>query len=117
MIRLSAPASAVSLFMNRKIAIVGLLLAGFLLLSALSFTLMQRHWDHVARRLSESLARELAAIVDLYEASSTKEDIARLINIGLTRLGLSIEVLPAGDLPTPQPKPFFDVLDRALSEE
>ncbi len=26
-------------------------------------------------------------------------------------------VLPAGNLPTPQPKPFFDLLDRALSDE
>ena len=26
-------------------------------------------------------------------------------------------VLPPGDLPTPQPKPFFDLLDRALSDE
>ena len=31
--------------MNRKIAIVAILLTGFLLLSALSFVLMQRHWD------------------------------------------------------------------------
>jgi len=103
--------------MNRKIAIVAVLLTGFLLLSVLSFVLMQRHWDLVARRLSESMAREVAAIVDLYEASSTKDDIARLIDIGLSRFGLSMGVLPAGDLPPPPPKPLFDLLDRALAEE
>ena len=103
--------------MNRKIAIVAILLTGFLLLSVLSFVLMQRHWDLVARRLSESMAREMAAIVDLYEASSTKDDIARLVDIGLTRFGLSIGVLPAGNLPPPPPKPFFDLLDRALADE
>jgi two-component system osmolarity sensor histidine kinase EnvZ len=103
--------------MNRTIAIVASLLTGFLALSVLSFVLMQRHWDLVARRLSESMAREMAAIVDLYEASSTKDEIARLIDIGLTRFGLSIGVLPAGNLPPPQPKPFFDLLDGALADE
>jgi two-component system osmolarity sensor histidine kinase EnvZ len=28
-----------------------------------------------------------------------------------------VAALPAGNLPTPQPKPFFDLLDRALSDE
>jgi two-component system osmolarity sensor histidine kinase EnvZ len=103
--------------MNRKIAVVAVLLTGFLVLSVLSFVLMQRHWDAVARRVSESMAREMVAIVDLYEASSPKDDIARLVDIGLTRFGLSIGVLPPGDLPPPQPKPFFDLLDGALTNE
>jgi two-component system osmolarity sensor histidine kinase EnvZ len=103
--------------MNRKIAIVVILLTGFLVLSVLSFVLMQRHWDLVARHLSESMAGEIAAIVDLYEVSSTKDDIGRLIDIGFTRFGLSMEVLPAGNLPPPQPKPFFDLLDGALADE
>src|SRR5262249_55251165 len=89
---------------------------GFLLLSVMSFVLMQHHWDLVTRRVSESMTRDMAAIVDLYEASSTKEDLARLINIGLTRFGLSISVLPAGNLPPSQPKPFFDLLDGALAD-
>jgi two-component system osmolarity sensor histidine kinase EnvZ len=103
--------------MNRKISILGISVASCLLLGSLSFVLMERHWDQVARHLSEGMARDMAAIVDLYEASSTKEDIARLIHIGLNRFGLSVVVLPAGNLPTPQPKPFFDLLDRALSDE
>jgi two-component system osmolarity sensor histidine kinase EnvZ len=103
--------------MNRKVAFVAILLTGFLLLSVLSFVLMQRHWDLFARRLSESMAREMAAIVDLYEASSTKDDIARMVDIGLTRFGLHVGVLPAGNLPPPQPKPFFDLLDGALADE
>jgi two-component system osmolarity sensor histidine kinase EnvZ len=103
--------------MRRKISIVGLLVAGCLLLSFLAFALLERHWNHVARRLSEGMARDMAAIVDLYEASSTTDDIARLTHIGLNRFGLSVAVLPAGTLPAPQPKPFFDPLDRALSDE
>jgi len=104
--------------MSRKIVIVASLLSGFLLLNVISFVLMQRHWDLVARRLSENMARQMAAIVDLYEASSTnKGDLARLIDVGLARFGLSIAVLPPGNLPPPQPKPFFDLLDSALADE
>src|SRR5215510_9481504 len=105
------------LVVSRKIAIVGSLLTGFLLLSVLSFVMMQRHWDLVARRLSESVAREMAAVVDLYEGSTSKDDIARLVDIGLSRFGLSIGVLPVGNLPPPKPKPFFDLLDDALADE
>ncbi len=88
-----------------------------LLESVVAFTFMERHWNQVTRRLSEGMARDMAAVVDLYEASSTKDDVARLVDIGQSRFGLSVAVLPAGNLPTPQPKPFFDLLDRALSDE
>ena len=88
-----------------------------LLESVVAFTFMERHWNQVTRRLSEGMARDIAAIVDLYEASASKEDIARLVDMAQNRFGLSVAVLPPGNLPTPQPKPFFDLLDRALSDE
>src|SRR5262247_3373787 len=88
-----------------------------LLESVVAFTFMERHWNQVTRRLSEGVARDMAAIVDLYEASTSKDDVAQLIDIGQLRFGFSVAVLPAGNLPTPQPRPFFDLLDRALSEE
>jgi two-component system osmolarity sensor histidine kinase EnvZ len=103
--------------MNSKIAFACFLVANCLLLAFVSFAFMQRHWSHVAGRLSEGMARNMAAIVDLYEASSTREDIARLTDIGLNRFGLSVAVLPAGALPPPQRRPFFDLLDRTLSDE
>jgi two-component system osmolarity sensor histidine kinase EnvZ len=91
--------------------------AGGFLVSLLAHTFMERHWDQVTRRLTEAVARDMAAIVDLYEAGSTKEDIARLIQLGRDRFGLALTVQPAGPLPAAQPKPFFDLLDRALSDE
>lgn len=102
--------------MNRKLASTAGLLFGFILLGIVSFALMQRHWDVVARRLSESMGQEIVAIVDLYERSSAKEDIARLVEMSLSRFGFSVGVLPAGDLPPPRLKPFFDPLDAALAE-
>jgi len=88
-----------------------------LLESVVAFTFMERHWNQVTRRLSEGMAQDMGAIVDVYEASTSNEQIARLIEMAENRFSLSLTVLPAGNLPTPQPKPFFDLLDRALSDE
>jgi two-component system osmolarity sensor histidine kinase EnvZ len=103
--------------MTRKISIVAILVAGCLASGVLAFIFMERHWDQVARRLAEGMARDMAAIVDLYEASSSSEDIARLVELGRNRFGLAVTVLPLGPLPVPQPKPFFDLLDRSLADE
>jgi len=88
-----------------------------LLESVVAFTFMERHWNQVTRRLSEGVARDMAAIVDLYESSTSKDDVARLIDIGQLRFGFSVVVVPFNKITTPQPKPFFDLLDRALSDE
>src|SRR5439155_21847100 len=88
-----------------------------LLESVVAFTFMERHWNQVTRRLSDGMARDIGAIVDLYEVSASKDDVARLVDLAQNRFGLSMAALPPGDLPTQQPKPFFDLLDRALSEE
>ena len=68
----------------------------------------------VLRRLSEATARDMAAIVSIYENS---EDGTRLAELAQSKFGFTLEILPAGNLPTAQPKPFFDLLDRALSDE
>src|SRR2546423_10443306 len=98
-------------------ALIIIIAAIVLLESVVAFTFMERHWSQVTRRLSEGMARDMAALVDMYESSTGKDDIAQLIDIGQNRFGLSVAVLPSGNLPTPQPKPFFDLLDRALSDE
>ena len=88
-----------------------------LLESVVAFAFMERHWNQVTRRLSEGMARDLGAIVDIFEAGGTGEDVARLIDLAHNRFNISLSVLPPAELPTPQPKPFFDLLDRALSDE
>jgi two-component system, OmpR family, osmolarity sensor histidine kinase EnvZ len=88
-----------------------------LLESVVAFTFMERHWNQVTRRLSEGMARDIAAVMDLYESHAYDSDLARLIDIAQNRFALSVQIMPAGNLPTVQPKPFFDLLDRALSEE
>ena len=82
-----------------------------------AFVFMERHWQAVTHRLSEATARDVAAIVDLYKDYKKNDDFAGLRSLARNRLNLSFEVLPPGDLPPPQSKPFFALLDRTLSDE
>ncbi|MDX2156470.1 MAG: ATP-binding protein [Hyphomicrobiaceae bacterium] len=88
-----------------------------LLESVVAFSFMERHWQAVTRRLSEATARDIAALIDVYEDYRGEDQHARLLEMARERLGLSMRILPAGDLPATQPKPFFTLLDRTLSRE
>ena len=91
--------SIVALIPERRATDAAVLLRT-LLESVVAFTFMERHWSQVTRRLSEGMARDMAALVDMYESSTGKDDIAQLVDIGQNRFGLSVAVLPAGNLPT-----------------
>lgn len=82
-----------------------------------AFVFMERHWQAVTRRLSEATARDIAALIDIYEEYPRRNDYAKLIEMARDRLNLSMQILPPGNLPAPRPKPFFALLDRALSNE
>jgi two-component system osmolarity sensor histidine kinase EnvZ len=88
-----------------------------LLEGVVAFSFMERHWQAVTGRLSEATARNIAALIDVYEDYPRADNYARLLEMARERLGLSMTVLPPGDLPVPQPKPFFALLDRTLSRE
>ncbi len=83
----------------------------------IAFIFMERHWQSVTRRLSEATARDVAAIIEIYEDYPHAKDHANLIELARDKLGMSLQVLPAGDLPAPLPKPFFAILDKALQNE
>jgi two-component system osmolarity sensor histidine kinase EnvZ len=83
----------------------------------IAFVFMERHWQSVTRRLSEGTARNIAALIELYDTQKDTTANTRLIELARDKLNLTMQILPAGDLPPPAPKPFFDLLDRALSKE
>jgi two-component system, OmpR family, osmolarity sensor histidine kinase EnvZ len=83
----------------------------------IAFVFMERHWQAVNLRLAESSARDIAAIVDVYEDEKQKSDHTRLIELARNRLNLSLQILPKADLPPPLPKPFFGLLDRTLASQ
>ena len=83
----------------------------------IAFAFMERHWQAVTRRLSEATARDIAAVIDVYDELPRKDKPQKIIDLAKDRLGLALEVLPPGDLPPPAPKRYFELLDRALSTE
>lgn len=88
-----------------------------LLESVVAFSFMERHWQSVTRRLSESTARDIAALIEIWDRYVPAEGYENLINMARDKLGVSMQILPPGDLPKAQPKPFFALLDRTLSNE
>lgn len=88
-----------------------------LLECVVAFVFMERHFQAVTRRLSEATARDIAAITELYETYSNSDNYKQLIDIAQDKLDLTVVIMPPGDLPRPQPKPFFALLDRTLSNE
>lgn len=83
----------------------------------IAFVFMERHWQWVTRRLSEATARDIASLIQVYEYDTTENKHARLVKLARDKLDLSMQILPPGNLPPPRPKPFFSLLDQALSRE
>jgi two-component system osmolarity sensor histidine kinase EnvZ len=87
-----------------------------ILQSVIAYTFMERHWQLVTRRLSAAVTSDIAALIDIYESYPQDRDAQTLSRIASERLGLDVDIIE-GDLPPPGPKPFFSILDEALSEE
>jgi two-component system, OmpR family, osmolarity sensor histidine kinase EnvZ len=88
-----------------------------LLQSVVAFVFMERHWNLVTQRLSAGVVQDIAAMIEVYKTYPPDVAQARIRKIAQDRLGLVIDFLPAGEMPPPGPKPFFSLLDQALSEE
>ena len=88
-----------------------------LLQSVVAFVFMERHYNTVTRGLSAAVSRDISAVVALYGALPATDDHAALRRIAWRNLQLNVSVLPPDPLPPPGPKPFFSVLDSALSRE
>ncbi len=83
----------------------------------IAFVFMERHWQWVTRRLSEATARDISSLIQVYEYDTSQKKHDRLIKLARDKLDLSMKILPKGNLPPPRPKPFFSLLDQALSRE
>ncbi len=84
--------------------------------SVVAFVFMERHWNTVTRRLSAAVTQDIAALIDVYQTFPQDADQAQLRRIG-QRLGLVVDILPGTELPPIGQKPFFSLLDQALSQE
>src|SRR6202047_988206 len=83
--------------------------------SVVAFVFMERHWNTVTRHLSQAVVSDIASLIDVYKGYPQDKDRAQIRRIAQQRLGLVVDFLPVGDMPPPGPKPFFSLLDQALS--
>ena len=88
-----------------------------LLQSVVAFVFMERHWNTVTRRLSAAVTQDIAALIEIYKVYPHDAEKSQIRRIAAERLGLQVDFLPVTDLPPLGPKPFFSLLDQALSEE
>nr|WP_321456191.1 ATP-binding protein [uncultured Cohaesibacter sp.] len=86
-----------------------------ILQSVLAFVFMERHWQTVTDRLSTAVTQDIAAIIAVLETYPQDKDYSQIITLAQDKLNLNISILPDGPLPPPGPKPFFNLLDHALS--
>ncbi len=86
-----------------------------ILQSVVAFVFMERHWNTVTRRLSAAVVQDISGLIDVYKTYPQDKDRVQLRRIAQTRLGLVVDFLPPNDMPPPGPKPFFSLLDQALS--
>ncbi len=98
-------------------ALLILILPMVILQSVMTYFFMERHWQLVTYRLSAMVVQNIAAVMDAYSLNPRDENRTALRRIAAQRLGLDVDVLPGDQLPPALPKPFFSLLDRALSRE
>ena len=88
-----------------------------ILQSVVAFVFMERHWNMVTRHLSAAVVGDIAALSEIAKAFPQDSDYGRLRKIAQDRMGLAVDFLPITEMPPPGPKPFFSLLDQALSVE
>jgi two-component system osmolarity sensor histidine kinase EnvZ len=89
-----------------------------ILQAVVAYVFMEKHWQSVTARLSAATTKDIAAIIELYEQfPHDKETKEKLQTIAQKQLTLNIEFRPLEDLPRRGTRPFFDILDQALSDE
>ena len=89
-----------------------------LLQSIMAFIFMERHWDQVTKRLSRSVASEIAFLIQSYEETDmTEDDELKFVTMANQHLSLGFSILHDAELPPPAPKPFFSLLDIKLSKQ
>src|SRR5437660_7825694 len=88
-----------------------------ILQSVVAFVFMERHWNTVTRRLSAAVTQDIAALIEVYKAYPQDAERAQIRRIAAERLGLQVDFMPVNEMPPIGPKPFFSLLDQALSQE
>jgi two-component system osmolarity sensor histidine kinase EnvZ len=85
--------------------------------SVVAYMFMERHYNLVTQRLSAGVVQDIATLIEVYKVFPQDADHTQLRRIAQDKLGLVVDFLPVNELPPPGPKPFFSLVDQALSDE
>ena len=88
-----------------------------ILQSVVAFVFMERHWNYVTQNLSAAVVQDIAALIEMQKTYPQDVEQVQAKRIAQQKLGLQVDFLPISDMPPPGPKPFFSLLDQALSVE
>jgi two-component system, OmpR family, osmolarity sensor histidine kinase EnvZ len=88
-----------------------------ILQTVITYVFLERHWQLVTHQLSTALTQDIAAVIDIYQSYPQDKNDEKLERIAQEKMHIDIEFLPKGALPPPLPKPFFSIVDAALSNE
>ena len=86
-----------------------------ILQSVVAFVFMERHWSLVTQNLSAAVVQDIAALIEIHKSQPQDPEQTMLKRIAQDKLGLTVDFLPISEMPPPGPKPFFSLLDQALS--
>src|SRR5262245_22798503 len=85
--------------------------------SVVAYMFMERHYYLVTQRLAAGVVQDIATLIEMYRVYPQDANYTQLRRIAQDKLGLVVDFLPVTELPPPGPKPFFSLIDQALSEE
>jgi two-component system, OmpR family, osmolarity sensor histidine kinase EnvZ len=88
-----------------------------LLQSVVAYMFMERHYNLVTQRLSAGVVQDIATLIEVYRSFPQDPNHTQLRRLAQEKLGWVVDFLPVNELPPPGPKPFFSLVDQALSEE
>jgi two-component system osmolarity sensor histidine kinase EnvZ len=98
-------------------ALLIIILPMVILQSVIAFVFVERQLSEVTERLSAGVVHDIAALIEVYRGYPQDADQQQIRRIAQDRLGLVVDFLPLSDMPPPGPKPFFSLLDSALSDQ
>ena len=81
---------------------------------AVTWAFFEAHWETVTGRLSDSLAGDIAWVVQSYEDNPGARSLAMVKQRAEQSMDLSVALLEGRRLPTERPHSLFVALDRAL---
>ena len=88
-----------------------------ILQAVVTYVFFERHWDLVTRRLSSSVAADIALLIKTTETVSGFDDIMQFSKISGETIGFEIEVARDTVLPQERPRTLFPILEATISRE